>query len=124
VEAAVVADQPSSASIPRGPQGDLAKVAPAVGPAQADRVAKGHPLGELFARLWAGKTDGATIELRLAGGEILVPDGFAAGLSRQNHGVFVVKDPDGTHTVTAVAWDAVERVLLRGVKQLPAELGG
>ena len=81
-----------------------------------------HPLAGLFAKLWAQKPSGAAVELHLGDGETLVPDRFAKALSRQNHGVFAVKEPGGTHTLTVVAWDSIVRVLVRGVKQLPREM--
>lgn len=81
-----------------------------------------HPLASLFAKLWAEKPPGAAVELHVGEGETLVPDRFAKDLSRQNHGVFAVKEPGGTHTLTVVAWDSIVRVLVRGVKQLPPEM--
>jgi len=35
-----------------------------------------------------------------------------------------VEDADGTYTLTAVAWESVVRVLVRGVKKLPGEMTG
>jgi len=83
----------------------------------------GHPLAELFARLWAEKAPAASVELHLGNGEKLVPDRFAETLSRRNHCVFAVQEPGGTHTLTIVAWDSIVRVLVRGVTQLPEEMG-
>jgi len=86
-------------------------------------VEQQHPLAELVSRLWAEKPSGAAVELRLVGGETLRPDRFAPALSRHSHGVFAVRESDGTHTLTVVAWDAIARVLVRGLAQLPQEMG-
>ena len=113
------------------PTRDIQKTAPqalsldtpesATAPSQrkSDRTAAGHPLAGLFSRLWAEKPKGATIQLQLAGGETLLPELFNKTLSRHDHAVFAVKDPDGSYTLTAVAWESIVRVMVRGVKQLP-----
>ena len=59
------------------------------------------------------------IELHLAGGEKIVPDRFSRKLSQGSHGVFLVDEADGTHTLAVVAWESIERLLVRGVKNLP-----
>jgi len=82
-------------------------------------VAKTHPLAKLFSTLWTGQFGQATIELHLADGETLLPDGFAENLSQQSHAVFTKRAEDGTHTLTVVAWDSIVRVLARGLKDLP-----
>lgn len=76
-------------------------------------------LARLVAQLWAKKAQGAVVELHLSDGETIAPDRFCEALSRGGHGVFAVKDPDGTYTLVAVAWGSVARVLIRGVKELP-----
>lgn len=77
-----------------------------------------HPMSELMTALWSHRTTGTTIEVRLSDGEIIVPDGYAQELSRRSHCLLMVRAPDGTHTLTAVAWDAIARVSIRGVKSL------
>ncbi len=81
-----------------------------------------HPLADLMASLWSCRSPGALVEVRLVDGELLVPDGYAKELSRRSHGVFAVRQPDGTHTLLAIAWETVSRVSVRGVKALPAEM--
>jgi hypothetical protein len=81
-----------------------------------------HPLAGLFARLWTERPSGTVVELHLAGGETLRPDRFAPALSQHSHGVFAVKESDGTHTLAVVAWDAIVRVLVRGLGELPREM--
>jgi len=85
-------------------------------------VEQRHPLAELFGKLWAERPAGAAVELHLAGGETLRPDRFAPALSRESHGVFAVKESNGTHTLAVVAWDAIVRVLVRGLGELPREM--
>jgi hypothetical protein len=89
---------------------------------QHEVVAPVHPLSVLFAQLWEQKQRGANLELQLADGDKLAPEGFAPSLSQFTHGVFAVKMLDGTHTMMAVAWDKVARVTLRGVRDLPPGL--
>ncbi len=78
-----------------------------------------HPLAELVAQLWATKGEQAKVELRLAGGDSLVAESFVKGLSRGSYGVFGVKADDGNWTLTVVRWDTVERVVVKGLKDLP-----
>jgi DNA-directed RNA polymerase subunit RPC12/RpoP len=85
-------------------------------------IAQGHPLAELVAKLWATKGEETKVELRLTGGDTLAPDYFVKGLSRGTHGVFGAKAGDGNWTLTVVRWDAVERVVLKDIKNLPALL--
>ncbi len=80
-----------------------------------------HPLAAVFARLWAERPPEAVIALHLRDGETLQPERFAEGLSQQYHGVFATAEPQGTHALTVVAWDAVSRVVVQGVRELPAE---
>ncbi len=80
-----------------------------------------HPTAELLSRLWEYKLRGATLEIRLVSGETMIPDRFAAKSATSSHALLAALERDGTHTVYLVAWDAVQRVLLRGVKSLPEE---
>ena len=77
-----------------------------------------HSTAALFERFWAEKPDNGHVELHLPGGEILTPDRFVKPLSTQSHGVFAVKESAGTYTLTAVAWDSVVRMVVRGVKNI------
>jgi len=80
-----------------------------------------HPWSALFSRLWAYKSQGATVELRYGDGQRLSPDRFLKGVSQASHGVFAVHEPSGTHTLTAVPWDSISVVVVRGIKRLPEE---
>jgi len=81
----------------------------------------GHPLAELFSKLWAERPPNGVIELHLSDGQTIVPDRYARAMSRGSLGVFASTDADGTHTVIAVAWESVSRVVVRGVKGLSEE---
>jgi hypothetical protein len=83
-----------------------------------------HDWVRLLSRLWTQKTAGVVVELCLQDGETIVPERFARGLSQKSHGVFAVKNSNGTYTVTAVPWTSVNRLLVRGIKSLPEELFG
>lgn len=83
-----------------------------------------HPLAELLERLWSAEGRNTRIELKLAGGGTLAVDHFAPELSQHEHGVFAAKEVDGSFTLTAVAWSAVEQVQLRGLKRLPEQMRG
>lgn len=80
-----------------------------------------NSLAALFSRLWAEKSRGAIIELHSADGQTIVPEHFAEGLSTGTHGVFAVSDPDGTYTLTVLAWESVVRVQVRRLKTLPGD---
>jgi len=78
-----------------------------------------HSLCRLMRKLWDEKAHGATIEIHLEGGAMLVPDWFDERLSRQDHGLFASQAADGSVTMTAVAWNSVTRVVVRNVEGLP-----
>jgi hypothetical protein len=61
------------------------------------------------------------VELRYGDGQRLSPDRFLEGMSSASHGVFAAREPSGTHTLTAVPWDSISVVVVRGVKKLPEE---
>ncbi len=90
------------------------------GPRRPDGRAGGHPLAKILAQLWAAKDQQAKVELHISGGDTLAPDHFARAMSGDTHGVFGRKESDGTWTVTVLAWDAVERIVVREAKSLPA----
>ena len=81
-----------------------------------------HPLGELFAQLWAAKGDASRVEVHLESGGVILPDGFVPSLSQQQSAVLVTRDADDTHTVTVVPWDSIARIILRGIQEVPGEV--
>lgn len=80
-----------------------------------------HPWAALLGRLWEQQSPGAVVEVFLSDGETLVPDHFAPAPGAR-HALFAVKNSNGTYTVTAVPWDGIGRVLVRGLKTLPQGL--
>jgi hypothetical protein len=90
---------------------------PSIGP----NAATGHPLAALMARLWAAKSANSSIELHLGDGKLLVPDEFAKQSPATNYGLFAMREANGSHTLTAVSWDSIERITVRGLAQLPKE---
>lgn len=87
--------------------------------AAAPTPANLHPLAQLLQRLWPRKAAGATLEIHLGDGKLLVPDEFADRDPR--FALFGVREANGSHTLTAIAWDSIERVVVRGLDRLPEE---
>jgi hypothetical protein len=87
------------------------------------RLAANHDMQALFIRLWEMRPKDAAIKIYLRDGETLVPHDFLKKLSEQTRqALFTSKESDGTITLTAVAWDSVVRVSVRGLKELPKGL--
>jgi hypothetical protein len=80
-----------------------------------------HPTADLVARLWVERDHGGTLEVHHADG-VIVPDWYDVTWSRGTHGVFGSQAADGTVTITAVAWSAVQKVIVRQVKTLPDDM--
>lgn len=76
-------------------------------------------LAELFESFWAYKAHGAIVELHLDGGKTIAPDGYAPHLSHGEHGVFMLREASGLHTLAAVRWDSVSHVAVRGLREPP-----
>lgn len=123
------ASNPVLQSIPDAGQGgpfpvvqqDLSISIPGAAAAESTVHPIEHPTAKLVSRLWACKSHGAAIELRYGDGHRLTPDQFVRSLSTASHGVFAVAESNGTFTVTAVAWDAIQVVVARGVRQFPEQ---
>lgn len=79
-----------------------------------------HPAARLVARLWVERGHGGIIELHLAGGGgVILPEWYEPHWSRGTHGLFASQAVDGSVTLTAVAWDSIEKIIVRQVKGLP-----
>ncbi len=78
-----------------------------------------HPMAELLERLWSRKAAGASLEIHLGDGKLLVPDEFSSRDSRL--AMFGVREANGSHTLTAVGWESIERIVVRGLDRLPDE---
>ncbi len=78
-----------------------------------------HPTARLVARLWLERAHGGIVEVHLAGGSVILPEWFDAHWSSGSHAVFAAQAADGSVTVTAVAWDQIQKVVVRQVQGTP-----
>ena len=81
--------------------------------------ASAPPLAGLLSKLWRYKAQGASVEIHLGDGRLLEPDQIS--LKDANHALFATREASGMHTLTAVAWSSIERIVVRGLEQLPKE---
>ena len=81
--------------------------------------ASAPPLATLLSKLWRYKEQGASVEIHLGDGKLLEPDQIS--LKDANHALFAVREASGAHTLTAVAWSSIERIVVRRLEQLPKE---
>lgn len=82
----------------------------------------GNPMARLLTRLWAEREHGGIIEIHLTGGSVILPEEFAARWSGGSHGLFASQAADGTVTLTAVAWDTVQRIVVRHLSAVPGDM--
>lgn len=78
-----------------------------------------NPTAQLVARLWDERDHGGVVELHIAGGSVILPEWYEANWSRWTHGLFASQAADGTVTLTAVAWDSIQKIVVRQVEGLP-----
>lgn len=112
------ADRPDSAADPSAathPAALESKCGAASSEAIPNRSEAKHPMNVAFERLWNAKPADGAVELRLHGGEKLTPERLLPSLSGSAHLGCVVKEPDGDSTVHVVAWEAVARIVGRGI---------
>ena len=81
-----------------------------------------NPTAVLVARLWAEREHGGIIELHLAGGSVILPEWYDATWSRGTHGLFASQAADGSVTLTAVAWETVQKVVVRQLSEVPNDM--
>jgi len=81
-----------------------------------------NPTAVLVARLWAEREHGGIIELHLAGGSVILPEWYDATWSRGTHGLFASQAADGSVTLTAVAWETVQKVVVRQLSEVPEDM--
>ena len=96
---------------PDGPEAGIAPVA------KGTLVA--YPTAILVARLWAERDHGGIVELHLVGGSVILPEWYEPAWSQGSHGLFASQAADGSVTLTAVAWDSIQKVVVRQVEGLP-----
>lgn len=73
----------------------------------------------LVARLWAEREHGGIVELHVTGGSVILPEWYEARWSSGSHGLFASQAADGSVTLTAVAWDSIQKIVVRQVEGLP-----
>ena len=78
-----------------------------------------HPTARLVARLWVERGHGGIVELHMGGGGVILPEWYEPQWSRGTHGLFASQAVDGSVTLTAVAWDKIEKIVVRKVQGLP-----
>lgn len=78
-----------------------------------------NPTAQLVARLWAEREHGGKFEIHVTGGGVILPQWYEPRWSRGTHGLFANQAADGTVTLTAVAWESVQKVIVRQVEGLP-----
>lgn len=81
-----------------------------------------NPMAMLLARLWAERDHGGIVELHLVGGAVLLPEEFSPRWSGGTHGLFASQAADGSVTLTAVAWDTVQRIVVRQLTAVPDDM--
>ena len=87
--------------------------------AEPEGEAFDNPTARLVARLWVERDHGGVVELHLTGGSVILPEWYESRWSRGTHGLFASQAPDGSITLTAVAWEAIQKVVVRQVQGLP-----
>jgi len=106
------ASQPSFVGVPD--PGPAAAPEPAV-----DTSLRINPTAALVARLFQEMEHGGIVEVHLTGGSVILPEFYEARWSGGSHGLFASRAADGTVTLTAVAWDAIQKIVVRQVNGLP-----
>jgi hypothetical protein len=88
-------------------------------PSNSSLSSSAPPLATLLMQLWRHKAQGAAIEIHLGDGKLIEPD--QASFKDAHHALFSTREANGAYTLTAVAWSSIERVVVRGLEQLPKE---
>jgi hypothetical protein len=78
-----------------------------------------NPTAQLVSRLWAEREHGGKFEIHVTGGGVILPQWYEPRWSRGTHGLFANQAADGTVTLTAVAWESVQKIVVRQVEGLP-----
>jgi hypothetical protein len=78
-----------------------------------------NPTARLVARLWLERAHGGIVEVHLSGGSVIMPEWYEPRWSGGAHALFAAQAADGTITLTAVAWDQIQKVVVRQVQGTP-----
>jgi hypothetical protein len=81
-----------------------------------------NPTATLVGRLWAERQHGGIIELHLSGGSVIIPEWYDMNWSRGTHGLFASQGADGSVTLTAVAWETVQKIVVRQLTEVPNDM--
>lgn len=118
----------SSAAGPAATAGGVAAGPPPSEPAAEtggsgiDFDAIDHPTARLVAALWRERAHGGIVEVHLDGGSVIMPQWYDPLWSCGTHALFAAPGPDNTLTLTAVAWDQVQKVVVRQLKDVPDDM--
>ena len=78
-----------------------------------------NPTAMLVARLWEETKHGGVVELCMSDGSVIRPAWYETRWSGGSHGLFASQAADGSVTLTAVAWDSIQKIVVRQVEGLP-----
>lgn len=81
-----------------------------------------HPTARLVAALWRERAHGGIVEVHLTGGSVIMPQWYDPLWSCGTHALFAAPGPENTITLTAVAWDQVQKVVVRQIKDVPDDM--
>jgi hypothetical protein len=81
--------------------------------------ATGNQTAALVARLFQEMEHGGIVEVHITGGSVILPEFYEPRWSAGSHGLFASRAADGTVTLTAVAWDSIQKIIVRQVEGLP-----
>lgn len=106
---------------------DVAEPVATAAPAEAehrpaalvDQSGPPSSIAGLLTRLWEEVDRGGVVELHIEGGSVILPKWFDRRWSAGTHGLFASQAVDGTVTLTAVAWESIQRIVVRNVDDLP-----
>jgi hypothetical protein len=99
----------------QSPQSGMARLEPERG----DSGGPINPTAALVARLFQEMEHGGIVEVHITGGSVILPEFYEPRWSAGSHGLFASRAADGTVTLTAVAWDSIQKIIVRQVEGLP-----
>jgi hypothetical protein len=59
------------------------------------------------------------LEIHLGDGITLIPDWWAERMSLEQHVVFAQQTADGSYVMETIPWDAIKRISVRRITELP-----
>ena len=84
----------------------------------------GFTMRELFHWLWKQREVGVReVEVHLNDGNSIVPDYYFESSSSEQCGVFATEEHMDAYELHVVRWDAISRLLVSNLTELPGELG-